>query len=258
LVPTVLGEAAIRYARLVFQDLDALGEELAALRSGGVGTVRIGAMNSLNTTLLPRAIAVLKRDYPRIDPIVLEETSDRLLRALERDELDLVLARLPQDWRTDALEFVSFGEEIMTVVARAGHPLVERGALGWGDLADATWIVQLSRAPLREIWEQLFREARVPQPRDVVETSSTILSVSLVTRTDMLVLLPLSVAQEFSRFGLVTLPVEIAATLRPFGLIRRRNRISTPAMETIECRARGRARALGWRAVLAEHARRFH
>lgn len=232
LVATVLGEAAMRYARLVFKDLGALGEELAALASGGIGTVRIGAMNSQNGTLVPRAIAILKRDHPRIDPIVLEETSDRLLEALEEDDLDLVVARIPQGWSTEAFDFQTFGEEYITVVARAGHPLAGGRPVSLADLTDATWIVQLNRAPLRDIWEQIFREGRLPAPRNIVETSSTLLTVSLIERTDMVALLPQSVARGFARFGLVTLPVEIAATLRPFGLVRRKNRVPTPAMET--------------------------
>lgn len=233
LVATVLGEAATRYARLVFKDLEALDEELEALRAGGVGTVRIGAMNSQNGTLLPRAIAILKRDHPHIDPIVVEETSDRLLEALEEDELDLVVARIPQSWPTDRLDFRTFGEEYITVVARAGHPLADGRPVRHEALVDATWIIQLNRAPLRGIWEQIFREARLPLPRNVVETSSTLLTVSLIERTDMLALLPQSVARGFARFGLVTLPLRIDATLRPFGLIRRRNRISAPAIETV-------------------------
>jgi DNA-binding transcriptional LysR family regulator len=232
LVATVLGDAATRYARLVFKDLEALDEEMAALRAGGIGTVRIGAMNSQNGTLLPRAIAILKRDHPRIDPIVVEETSDRLLRALEEDDLDLVVARIPQGWPADLLDFRTFGEEYITVVARAGHPLTTGRPPRLADLADATWIVQLNRAPLREIWEQIFREARLALPRNVVETSSTLLTVSLIERTDMVALLPQSVARGFSRFGLVTLPLGLAATLRPYGLIRRKNRVATPAMET--------------------------
>ena len=194
LVATVLGEAATRYARLVFKDLEALDEELEALRAGGVGTVRIGAMNSQNGTLLPRAIAILKRDHPHIDPIVVEETSDRLLEALEEDELDLVVARIPQSWPTDRLDFRTFGEEYITVVARAGHPLADGRPVRHEALVDATWIIQLNRAPLRGIWEQIFREARLPLPRNVVETSSTLLTVSLIERTDMLALLPQSTA----------------------------------------------------------------
>ncbi|WP_228259456.1 LysR family transcriptional regulator [Siculibacillus lacustris] len=234
LIPTALGEAAIRYARLVFKDLDALGEELGALRAGGIGNVRIGSMASQTGLLLPRAIAALKRDFPRINISVVEETSDHLLRALEDDDLDLVVARIPQGWPSDNLDFDTFGEEIITVVARRGHPADGERRLALADLADQTWIAQLHPAPLREIWDQIFREERLALPRSVVETSSTILTVSLIEQSDMVALLPLSVARNFGRLGLVTtLPLTISAKLRPFGLIRRRNRIPTPAMETV-------------------------
>ena len=118
------------------------------------------------------------------------------------------------------------------MVARADHPPAGGRPVSLADLTGATWIVPLTRAPLGDIWEQIFREGRLPAPRNTVETASTLLTVSLIERTDMVALLPQSVARGFARFGLVTLPVEIAATLRPFGLVRRKNRVPTPAMET--------------------------
>ena len=67
LQPNGLGEAAIRYARLVFADLDSFHEEILAIESGHRGRVRIGAISALAGSQLPQAIAQIKADYPMLN-----------------------------------------------------------------------------------------------------------------------------------------------------------------------------------------------
>ncbi|WP_203330682.1 LysR family transcriptional regulator [Rhodovastum atsumiense] len=232
--PNALGEAAIRFARLIFTDLSALRDELDVLRSGGVGNVRIGSMSSQTGGVIARAVARVKREHPRVNIAVVEETSDHLLGALEEDRLDLVVARIPQDRRDDNLIFETPAEEQIEIAVGARHPARGRPDLSLADLVDHTWIAQPHPAPLRVIHDQLFREARLPLPRSLVETSSTLTTVGLLDYSDMITLLPGSLIRFYGELGLMaTLPIPVPGLLLPFGLIRRRNRVLTPAMETV-------------------------
>jgi DNA-binding transcriptional LysR family regulator len=64
--PTIFGEAVMRYARVVFEDLDELREELAAIEAGDIGKVRIGAVMAPAPELLTQAIVSLKAAHPRL------------------------------------------------------------------------------------------------------------------------------------------------------------------------------------------------
>ena len=75
LVANKLGEAAIRYAQLVFADLSGLHEEMTALQSGNLGTLRIGSMGSLVGGLLPRTLAQLTQRHPKLNITVVIDTS---------------------------------------------------------------------------------------------------------------------------------------------------------------------------------------
>lgn len=242
LLPNKLGEAAIRYAQLVFADLSGLHEELTALQSGNLGTLRIGAMGSLVGGLLPRTLAQLTRRHPKLNVTVVIDTSDVLLQALSVDQLDLVVARVAHGWPTEELHFEAFDEELIQVVARTGHPQQGRAEVSLETLAGYPWVVQSQPAPLREIYQQIFRESQVPAPVSQLETASTMLTVSLLQQTDMLALMPLSLVEYYRGLGvLAPLPVTVAARLMPFGLISRKGRVPTAAMEVAKAELRVQA-----------------
>lgn len=63
--PTVSGKAVMRYARVVFADMDELREELVAIQAGDVGKVRVGAVMAPAPDLLTHVIVKLKQAHPR-------------------------------------------------------------------------------------------------------------------------------------------------------------------------------------------------
>lgn len=245
LLPNTLGEAAIRYAQLVFADLGGLHEEMIALKSGNLGNIRIGAMGSLTGGLLPGAIAQLKQSHPKLNITVVIDTSDVLLQALSHDQLDLLVARIPQGWAQDGLDFEPFGEEVIQIVARTDHPEMHNPAVTLATLAQYPWVVQSQPTPLREIYSQIFREAQVAAPLSLVETASTMLTVSLLQQTDMIALMPLSLVEYYRSLGvLARLPVPLSGRLTPFGLISRKSRAPSPSMQVVGAALREQAQCL--------------
>lgn len=242
LVANSLGEAAMRYAQLVFADLSGLHEEMSALQSGNLGTLRIGAMGSLVGGLLPRTLAQLTRRHPKLNITVVIDTSDVLLQALSLDQLDLVVGRITHGWPTDELNFEAFAEEVIQVVARTDHPQQHNSDVSLAALAHYPWIVQSQPAPLREIYQQIFREAQLQAPASQLETASTMLTVALLQQTEMISLMPLSLVEYYSNLGvLAALPVMVSARLMPFGLISRKGRMPSAAMEVVMAELRVQA-----------------
>lgn len=234
LLPNDFGEMAIRYANLIQTDLDKLIDELGALRSGGMGTVTIGSMSSQMESLIAPTIGSLSRDYPSIHITVVEDTSDRLIEALDRGEIDLAVARVPQGWSRDNLVLEETREEFIQIACGAEHPARHWQSMDLAALSGFPWIAQLRPAPLRDIHEQIFREALLASPAKMIETSSTTLAVSLLAQTNALTLLPRSLIGHYEKMGILTaLPVNVNARLGLFGLIWRKDAVVTSAVKTV-------------------------
>jgi DNA-binding transcriptional LysR family regulator len=90
---TAAGRLLVAHAEIILGDLAAAEAELAALRGGAQGTVRVAAFPSAARTLMADVWAELQRHPER--PLVLqliEHEPDEAVRALTRREVDLALA----------------------------------------------------------------------------------------------------------------------------------------------------------------------
>jgi DNA-binding transcriptional LysR family regulator len=233
--PTIFGEAVMRYARVVFEDLDELRDELAAIEAGDIGKVRIGAVMAPAPELLTHAIVALKAAHPRLQISVQIDTSDVLVQALQQDQLDIMLGRIPDGFPALDLSFETLGEEALSIVTRPGHPVARatvRPQLA--ELATYPWIVQPHPSPMRQIIDQTFRESRVAPPVSTVETSSILTTLSLLLDSDMLAVLPTSVAHYYVELGtMAALGTPLRGRLAPYGLILRKNRRIRPATQLV-------------------------
>ncbi|SAK86445.1 LysR family transcriptional regulator [Caballeronia glebae] len=233
--PTIYGEAVMRYARVVFEDLDELREELAAIEAGDIGKVRIGAVMAPAPDLLTRVIVALKEAHPRLQISVQIDTSDVLVQALQQDQLDIVVGRIPYGVSALELTFETLSEEALAIVTRPDHPAAGMGAKPkLADLAKYPWIVQPHPSPMRQIIDQTFRESRVAPPVSTVETSSILTTLSLLRDSDMLAVLPSSVADYYAALDTIaSLPTPLRGRLAPYGLILRKNRRISPATQLV-------------------------
>jgi DNA-binding transcriptional LysR family regulator len=233
--PTIYGEAVMRYARVVFEDLDELREELAAIEAGDIGKVRIGAVMAPAPDLLTKVIVQLKEAHPRLQISVQIDTSDVLVQALQQDQLDIVVGRIPYGFSALDLTFETLSEEALAIVARPDHPAVGMTAKPkLADLAKYPWIVQPHPSPMRQIIDQTFRDSRVAPPVSTVETSSILTTLSLLRDSDMLAVLPSSVADYYSALDTIaSLPTALRGRLAPYGLILRKNRRISPATQLV-------------------------
>jgi len=230
LTPNAYGESLIRHARAMLATLDHAREEMNSLAEGASGRVAIGALLVAAPVLVPRALARFKQRHPHHTVLVQEGSATALLPALRRGELDLVVGRVTSDVPGEGLEFETFYNEPMQVVARAGHPLGRRRALALADLAGEMWIVPAPDAPYRRRLDAAFRQAGVAPPRRLVESVSIAVNKMLVQGSDMLGVMPRTVAREYAALGLLrVLPVKLPPPSGPVGVITATGRPLAPA-----------------------------
>lgn len=154
--PTEYGKALIRHARLVIESLDQAHDELAGLKEGQAGHVRVGAITSPAVSLLPGVIAALKREAPMLNITVEVESSNVLLERLAQDRLDLVIGRLSEEHDKLSLNYAPLTFEPVNAVVRPGHPLLRQASLTLDLLESATWIVPPLGSVLRHRFELMF------------------------------------------------------------------------------------------------------
>ena len=204
-----------------------LQDDLDELRLGRAGHLAVGSIMAASPTWLTLALARLKARLPRVSVLVEVGTSDRLMAQLDDGALDIVVGRAPTDGRDHV--FRPLSEEPISIVAAHGHPLARVRHLGFERLRDYPWVLQPEGTPIREAVLQTFQRHDAALPTGLIETSSAMITVHLVSRTKMIAALPESVARGFQKHRMLArLAFPVAARLASYGSITRIDRPLSP------------------------------
>lgn len=231
--PTASGDALIRYARQWLNDFGALRQEMAALRSGLQGTLRLGSVPGAMPELVAPALALYKRQHPAVAVSVVVETSDVMLAQLARGEVDLVLGRLTEGHHDDVFTARALLGEEQVVVVRVGHPLLAADQpITLQELARWPWVLQPPGSPQRSRFEDALREAGVHSRIDITQTASTVATTALLECSEMAAVMPASLAGHYARLGVLqVLPVVLPLRVPAIHLVTRKQRPLSPAAE---------------------------
>ncbi len=230
MAPTPYGEAVVRYARRMLTDFAFMHEEIMALHSGLQGALRIGSVPGAIPQLLAPMLVDYKHRHPRVAVSITVDTSNVMIRQLARGEVDLVLGRLTTGHGEGDYSSVPLLDEALVVVTRASHPLARQDCVSFNDLISMEWILQPPGAPQRVRFEAALHEAGVDQHLNITETASTIVTTAMLEISDMVAVMPASLADHYGRLGVLrVLPVELSIHLQPIHLITRHNQSLSPA-----------------------------
>lgn len=232
LLATAYGEAMTRYAQGVSADLVGVREELLAIHSGNIGKIRVGAIMAPVPQLLTSTLLGVKQQHPRLAINIQVDTSDVLITALKEERLDVVIGRIPDAWDGASLVFEPFQEEALSIVCSPQNQTARKYHVTLRDLVDLPWVLQAHPSPMRKVIELSFVEARLALPLNIMETSSMLLTSSLVRHSDMLAVMPTLVANHYAeRHTLAIVPLPIRKHLPPFGILMRKTRSPSPAVQ---------------------------
>jgi DNA-binding transcriptional LysR family regulator len=230
--PTPAGELLVRFARQALVDFGFAREQMAALRSGLRGRLRLGTVPGALPQLLAPALAEFKRQHPRVAVSVLVETSDVMIALLERGEVDLVLGRPTGSHSDEELAIEPLLEELQVAVVRTGHPLLAIAHPTLEDLVRWPWVLQPPGSPQRSRFESALREAGLHARLDITETASTVATTVLLEASDMAAIMPASLAAHYARLGVLqVVPLDLPLRVPSIHLITRRHRELSPAAE---------------------------
>ena len=136
---TAHGEAFLRRAVRILEEVDAAKREATDAKDLLRGTLTIGVLPTIAPYLLPNVMADFTEKYPGVEIVVQEETTARLLKLALAYEIDFALASQPiQDQRLKVQEL--FSEELLLALP-PGHPLARKRTVSAADLDEERLIV---------------------------------------------------------------------------------------------------------------------
>ncbi len=222
---TLAGTSVMRYFSGVRGSFESMNRELAELKLGSAGRVSVGSIMAPSPTLLTQAIIALKNAYPLLSVGITLDTSDRLFELLREGVLDVVIGRIRDVNRTEDYSFKALENEALAVVVGVHHPLGKRKTIPFSALLNYPWILQPTDSPMREVLEHEFRMLQAPTPKGIIETASVLTTTHLIAETDMIGVLPKSIADIYAKHGLlIVLPCLIQHKMEEFGSVTRKDR----------------------------------
>lgn len=229
--PTRYGEILVRHARSALSEIGLAREELAALKAGLTGNTAVGTIVEPGANLVPAAIATLKQRYPGTLVRVEIDASRQLVQRLRQGHLDVVVARLLDAESAEDFAYEPLAsDEPHAVIASARHPLAGHADLRLEDLIEQPWIVPPPGSLVREKLAAMFLHQGLPQPHDIVETSSLPMITALLEQGRMIVALPEVSVGSYCKAGILeVLMTDLPVGIGGFGLITRRDRELAPA-----------------------------
>ena len=233
---TAIGQALLPHAALLQREADYAREEIDAMRGLAKGTIRVGAVGSIASYVLPLAVGNVVARWPNLRVEILEGVWDRLAEGLVKHEIDLALSIAMPDTEDIIAIADCRWEDASFVVASPEHPLRRSAALTLADTLNAPWAVPPRGTGPYEHMRQVFEAAGLGLPNIVVETRSVTALKSLVARSGFLSWMAEPMIDAERRAGVIEpLPIPGLAARRTLTAFRRRHGILPgPAVKLLE------------------------
>jgi DNA-binding transcriptional LysR family regulator len=156
--PTELGELVLQRGGRALAEMAALEDDAALLRGVKAGSLSVGSVQSLASTLLPRWVARFLERYPdvRVDlPLVTSETAPELIAAGKLDAALVVgsIAGSPQ------LKRMRCGEQELVALVARDNPLAGRSSVALSALAEQPFVLVPKNTFFARAIEELCRKA---------------------------------------------------------------------------------------------------
>ena len=208
---TEAGEVLARHASTVLTALDAAEEEVAAIAGLRSGRVRLWAFPSSSATVVPHALALVKRRYPDVVVTFNEAEPPESLAALKAGECDLAVAfsyegldlsEIQED--IESLSVTKLLDDEVRLALPKSHPLAQEETLDLKDLAEDPWIAGCPKC--RGHLLHLAREAGFT-PNVAFETEDYVAVQGLIAEGLGVALIPDLILSTTQHSGIAALPM---------------------------------------------------
>lgn len=237
-VLTAYGERLAARARAMLQGLDDAAREIVEMERGDEGAVSIGAVTGPALDFVLPAVRRARLTHPKIALTLTVDTSDRLAEDLLASRLDFYIGRILGDVDPRQFHTRELAEEPISFIARSDHPLTRRPAVGLAECVAYDWVLQARGSLLRRTAEQYLMARGVALPEKIVSTSSLLLTLAYISRSNAIAPVSKAVADFYGReegLGgrIVDLPVEAGFVVPAYSMVQPADRALSPASRVL-------------------------
>jgi DNA-binding transcriptional LysR family regulator len=235
--PTAYGEALLKGAANLFDDLKQTVEQIESLADPAIGEVRIGAIDPQHGSLLPVVIDQLSRQYPKMVFHVTHGNSpDELRSALRARAIDVFITRLTLEPEEDIEKEKLFDDPLVVVTGR-DNPRFRGRSAKLAQMMDEAWCIPHETHPIGAVIRQAFRAQGLTLPNVCVTCPSMQLQAALAETGRYLTVVPASYMRFRSdKDKLRIVPVDLQLSVPPIGIATLKHRMISPATKLfIEC-----------------------
>lgn len=187
--PTAMGQAFLRRAKSIENDLRRAAEEIEQMKGLSTGQVSIAMSSASSLALMPSAVANFRKRYP--DGLL--KISEAMFQAVEPEvldgQIDFYVGPIDPSISNTQLHVEKLFDIERVVAARKGHPLA--GAKSLSELADARWVRPTSSMRSTEAdFVGMFPDLGLEPPKIVMHAHSTLITLITLANSDLLTILP--------------------------------------------------------------------
>lgn len=188
MIATPLGEAFVRRANAILNDVRRARDEFEQLKGSATGEITVGLSIAAHLSLLPGSLRPFRDRHPKVRLHIIEGFYPTLAPGLQDGSIDFYIGPDPGLRLPAALKKESVLVGTRAVLCRVGHPLA--GATSLRELRDAEWITTSITPKAEKEMGDVFKRYRLPEPRLVLQSQSALTLLTCLTNSDLLAMTP--------------------------------------------------------------------
>jgi DNA-binding transcriptional LysR family regulator len=232
--PTIYAEVLRAHAQGITVGINQALEEVAALRAGSEGTIRLAAGPLVSSEIVAKAALHLMRERPKLRVHIHTAVGDHR-PGLLAGKYDFILGLLPAGAPPSSLIHEHIFDDRIAVIVRREHELLRRKRYSAQTLTNANWVLPYPGHYHRRRLENVFEEANLPIPEATIECSSTEFIKRIVASTDHVGILAGMGVRPGDASRIAELPLGSRFMRRPIGVVWRKHHVlSKPSLLLIQ------------------------
>lgn len=228
-VPTAMGEAFIRRARSISNELVRAREEIAQLRGLAHGKLRVALSMAPHLAMLPYALRPFRQRFPNVRLDIMDAVFPTVAADMADGMIDCYIGPPPEHLPNELIAETLF-LNTRVILGRKGHPLGQARSLC--ELAHAEWATTSITAKAEHELGPLFLQHGLPPPNLVLQAHSALTLIVSLLNSDLLTMLPVQWASfALTKDTLQAIDVAELLPAPPICIIQRAGLPLTPAAE---------------------------
>jgi DNA-binding transcriptional LysR family regulator len=189
-VPTEAAHILRRHAQHIINSARYAKMEIDAIQAGQSGELYIGCGVVWGSTIMPTLLAQLHKEFPSLGITMETGIVEQLIPRLLDGTLDVVMSKMPAVPLPKGFSFIELSKNKMVVLARRDHPLQRNKAVPLKELCAYDFLGFAMNKGYIEQLSHLFNTHNLPAPNIILKTTSFETLLTVVAKSDNLIVLP--------------------------------------------------------------------